>query len=88
MISSPLGTATSPSSEVTNITSLGFWLWVTDREYFVPFADYPVFTQATIAQILNCQLIGPTQFHWPDLDADIEVEALERPEIYSRTFKP
>ncbi len=38
-------------SEVTNISHHGFWLLVDDREYFVPFKDYPGFTEATITQI-------------------------------------
>jgi hypothetical protein len=66
-------------SEVTNIGAAGFWLLVDDREYFVPFTDYPVFQTATIEQIFNVQRLGPRQFHWPALDADIELDALENP---------
>jgi hypothetical protein len=87
MNSSPPGVVTSPNSEVTNISTFGFWLWVADREYFVPFDDYPVFRQATIAQMLNFRQIGPAQFHWPDLDADIELDALEHPQAYPLKFK-
>jgi hypothetical protein len=38
-------------SEVTNISAAGFWLLVDDKEYFVPFDDYPVFRGATVAQM-------------------------------------
>ena len=69
-------------SPVTNIDLHGFWLLVDDTEYFVPFADYPVFAKATIEQIFAVQRLSPTQFYWPDLDADIELEALEHPEHY------
>jgi len=69
-------------SEITSIGSTGFWLLLDDREYFVPFADYPAFRQATVEQILSVQQLSPTQFHWPSLDVDIEVDALERPEQY------
>lgn len=79
------GVATS-HSEVTNITNIGFWLLVDDREYFVPFADYPVFKKATVAQIYTVEKLSPTQFHWPELDADIELEALAHPERYSLVF--
>jgi hypothetical protein len=75
-------------SEVTNISHLGFWLWVEDKEYFVPFDDYPDFLKASIAEIYNLQQLGPGQFHWPDLDMDIELDALENPEMYSMQFKP
>ncbi len=69
-------------SEVTNIEAFGFWLLAEDHEYFVPFSDYPVFKNATIEQILNLQCLAPGQYHWPDLDADIELEALQNPERY------
>ena len=74
-------------SEVTNIGSAGFWLLVDDREYFVPFADYPVFKQATVEQIFGVQRLSPSQFHWPALDADVELDALEHPEHYPLVWR-
>lgn len=74
--------------EVTNISQFGFWLLVEDHEYFVPFQDYPVFAQATVAQIYNLQRLFPSQFHWPDLDVDIELEALQNPEKYPLVSLP
>lgn len=85
MSSSLPGVSTS-YSEVTNISAAGFWLLVDDREYFVSFDDYPVFRRATVAQIYAMQRLGPTQFHWPELDADIELDALEHPEHYPLLF--
>ncbi len=79
------GVATS-YSEVTNISQTGFWLLVDDREYFVPFDDYPQFNGATVAQIFAMQQISPTQFYWPDLDIDIELDALENPEQFLLMF--
>ena len=87
MSSSPLGEVTSVC-EVTNISRQGFWLLMDDQEYFVPFADYPVFRDATVAQIHTLRRAGPGQIHWPALDADIELEALERPESYPLRFEP
>ena len=75
-------------SEVTGVHPTGFWLLVDDAEYFVPFADYPVFLRATVAQIYSVQRAGPAQFHWPELDADIELEALEQPERFPLVFRP
>ncbi len=72
----------------TNISTFGFWLWVDNREQFVPFEDYPVFREATLAQILNFQRVGPDQFHWLGLDADLELDALEYPAAYPLQFKP
>ena len=69
-------------NEVTSIGPTGFWLLVEDKEYFVPFSDYPIFQAATKEQIFNVERLGPGQFHWPALDADIELEALENPDRF------
>ncbi|MBI5653000.1 MAG: DUF2442 domain-containing protein [Chloroflexi bacterium] len=74
-------------NQVTNINSLGLWLLVEDHEYFVPFDDYPVFKTATIDQILNFRRIGPRQYHWPHLDADIELDALDHPERFPLMYR-
>ena len=74
-------------SEVTNIIHLGFWLLVDAQEYFVPFADYPAFRQATVSQIYAVQRLSPTQFYWPELDIDLELEALEHPERFPLIFQ-
>ncbi len=82
-----LGTNISQTSiQVTNIEQDGFWLLTPEGEYFVAFADYPDFTQATVAQIHHFQgtLDG---CHWPDLDIDIEMDALKHPERFPRKFK-
>ncbi|MFO7682060.1 MAG: DUF2442 domain-containing protein [Chloroflexota bacterium] len=84
--------ATSPNNknfqaEVTNISAFGFWLLVGDEEYFVPFTDYPVFKQATITQIYEMVVLSPTQYHWPQLDVDIELTALQHPEKFPLYFR-
>ena len=86
MTLSTSGVSVSPS-EVTSITELGFWLLVDDKEYFVPFADYPEFTQATVRQIYSVKRTGPDAFYWEDLDIDIELGALVEPEKYPLKFK-
>jgi hypothetical protein len=39
--------------EVTNIEPSGFWVLVDDQEYFISFADYPVFKDAQISQLIK-----------------------------------
>ena len=73
--------------EVTNITSMGFWILIDNKEYFIPFDDYPAFRIATIAQIYAVQRLSPTQFYWSELDIDIELDALEHPDQYSLAFR-
>lgn len=71
---------------VTNIEKDGFWLLTSQGEYFVPFADYPDFQNATVAQIHSFKS-SSDGFHWPDLDIDIELDALKYPERYPKAFR-
>ena len=67
--------------------AVGFWLLADDREYFVPFADYPAFREATVAQIVNVEQPGPGQLYWADLDIDIELAGLDEPERFPLQFR-
>ena len=60
---------------------------VEDREYFVPFSDYSAFLDATVSQIHGVRQPGPGQLSWPELDVDIELEALDRPEAFPLKFR-
>lgn len=72
--------------EVTNISQFGFWLLIDDREYFVPFADYPAFRTTSVAQIYAVERITPDQLSWPELDIDIDLRSLEHPEDFPLVF--
>jgi hypothetical protein len=74
-------------AEVVNIDTIGFWVLADGQEYFVPFSDYPAFRAATVAQIFNVQCLSPWQLYWPDIDADVELDALEHPEQYPLGWK-
>ena len=86
MSSLPLGASTSGDG-VTAIGRLGFWVLVADREYFVPFSDYPEFLSAMPAQIFAVRVLAPTHLHWPELDVDIELAALEQPSQFPLQWK-
>lgn len=81
MRSKPLGKSTSPV-EVLNVSKHGFWLCVSNREYFLPFDQFPWFREAKISAILNVRLPQPHHLYWPDLDVDLELESIESPEKY------
>ena len=66
-------------SNVTDISECGFWMLV---------KDYPVFLEATVAEIFSVRQLSPTQLYWESLDCDIEVAALEQPERFPLTFQP
>jgi len=64
----------------------GFWLLTNDGEFFVSFEQYPVFRKATVEQIFNFrESFG--DFHWDELDIDIELDALKHPEQYPLKFE-
>jgi hypothetical protein len=81
MKSAALGPSTSPA-EVTNVSPHGFWLFVGERELFVPFKEFPWFREASVREITNVQLPSPHHLYWPDLDIDLAVESIEHPEKY------
>ena len=81
MTSGTLGRSISPA-EVTNVSMHGFWLFVGEREMFVPFKQFPWFRDASIGAITNVQLPSPHHLYWPDLDIDLAVESIEHPEKY------
>lgn len=81
MPSAALGRNISPA-EVTNVSAHGFWLFVGERELFVPFKLFPWFRDASIRAIANVQLPSPHHLYWPDLDIDLAVESIEHPERF------
>lgn len=73
--------------EVTNISRNGFWLLANDREYFISYSTYPEFLEMTLSQIFNVKSIDLRQFHWVDMDIDIDIESLEKPESFPLVFQ-
>ena len=73
-------------SQITSVEKDGFWLLTNDGEFFIAFEQYPAFRKATVEQIFNFrERFG--DFHWDDLDFDIELDALKRPEQYPLKFE-
>ena len=73
-------------SQITSVEKDGFWLLTDEGELFVSFEQYPAFKKATIKQIFGFrERFG--DFHWDELDIDIELDALKFPERYPLKFK-
>ena|SRR6266571_3210296 len=81
MKSAAPGRSTFPA-EVTNISRHGLWLFVGERELFVPFTEFPWFREASVREITNVQLPSAHHLYWPDLDIDLSVESIEHPERF------
>jgi len=72
---------------ITSINDLGMWLLVFDKEYFIPFADYPGFKESSITEIYKFNFLPPSQLQWKELDINIELYALTKPEFFPLIYK-
>jgi len=43
--------------EVSNISIHGFWLYINEKEYFLPYDQYPWFKDAKLSEIFDVQLL-------------------------------
>jgi hypothetical protein len=86
MSSSQLGENIS-TVEVTNVSAHGIWLFVGEKEYFLPHEKFPWFREAKIADILDVQLLSGFHLHWPKLDVDLEVDSLEHFDHYPLMYR-
>ncbi|NNN07259.1 MAG: DUF2442 domain-containing protein [Elusimicrobia bacterium] len=84
---SPAPGKNTSRAEIQDITLRGVWLLANDREYFLPHDRYPWFKDAKVREIHNVQLLHGMHLHWPDLDVDLELESLDRPEKYPLTYR-
>jgi hypothetical protein len=81
MTSSQLGENIS-AIEVVNISAHGLWLLVGEKEYFLSHEKYPWFKDAKVSDILDVTFLHGFHLHWPKLDVDLELAALENPDLY------
>jgi hypothetical protein len=86
MASSTHGASALPV-EIGNIDRHGLWLFVGEKEYFLPHESFPWFRNATIGQIVNVELLPGDRLHWPELDVDISLDAITNPEPVPLIFK-
>jgi hypothetical protein len=86
-VKSPAPGKNTSSAEVQNITLRGIWLLAKEREYFLSHDRYPWFMDAKVREIHNVQLLHGMHLHWPDLDVDLELAALDQPENYPLTYR-
>jgi hypothetical protein len=82
---SALGKSTS-QVKIQEISKHGIWIYVKGG-YFLLYKDYPWFKEAKISEVYNVQLLHGMHLHWPDLDVDLELEALQYPEKYPLSYR-
>jgi len=81
MRSGALGASTS-AVEVTNVSPHGFWLLLDERERFLPFARFPWFADATIAELTRVERPQAHHLYWPDLDVDLHLDSIDDPDAF------
>jgi len=68
--------------ELSNVSAHGLWLLVDERELHLPFEAFPWFREASIAQLARIERPAEDHLRWPDLDVDLSIASIERPESY------
>ena len=78
---SKIGGKVTSDVEITNIDMKGIWLLMWDKEFFLPFERFPWFRKATVAEIHNVQVVNGDKLSWPDLDKELLIDSIGKPEI-------
>ncbi len=58
------------------------WILVDGTEHYLPFEDFPWFRNATIGQLSEIERPSADHLHWPELDVDLTIDAIENPSHY------
>ena len=74
-------------AEVVHVSPHGIWLLVNEKEYFLPYQDFPWFKDASITQILDVKLLHQGHLFWPSLDVDLRLDTIERIEEYPLIYE-
>jgi predicted RNase H-like HicB family nuclease len=88
MKSSNAGNSTTATVEVVSVSKHGLWLHVEGEEFFLPFEKYPWFGGAPLLSVFRVELLHGFHLRWPNLDVDLEIDALRHPERYPLRFDP
>ena len=86
MKSSTRGTRIS-KAEVQGVLKSGLWMLIQGREYFLPFARHSWLKTASLSALQHVKILHGRHLYWPDLDVDIDVESLKRPERYPLVYR-
>lgn len=75
------GTITS-GGEVTDVSAHGLSLRVDDERLTLTFSDFPWFQRATASQLNDVQRPSSDHLYWPQLDIDLALESIRKPENF------
>ena len=73
----------SNKPQILNLTPFGMWILVGKKEYYLDHDRYPWFQNASMKELYHLEITGlGSGIYWPELDIDVELEALEYPERF------
>lgn len=81
MKSKESGVSTS-GVELSNVSAQGLSLLVDGRKHYLAFDHFPWFRHATIGQLSVIERPSSDHLHWPELDVDLSLQSIERPEDF------
>jgi hypothetical protein len=76
-----IGTITS-NVEISYISQLGVWILINEKEYYMPFIEFPWFRHASPEHIHNVKEVSPNHYYWEDLDVDLNLDIIINPKAY------
>lgn len=68
--------------EVLCVTARGLQLRVDGRGHFLGFSKFPFFRRATVCSLFRVSRPHAGHLRWPELDVDLELDSIERPQRY------
>ena len=66
-------------AEVVSIDQRGFWLRWRSEDLYLPFALFPWFEHATVAQLCRVECMGGASLYWPALDVELALDRIRHP---------
>jgi hypothetical protein len=75
------------TAKVTEISPDGIRLLVAGQEFVLPYSEFPWFKGAEVPAILQVQRPAPGHLYWPDLDIDLELATLQRPDLFPLIYR-
>ncbi len=68
--------------EVVQVSRFGIWIAVDDEEFFLDYANFPWFRDATIATICAVEMPVAGHLYWSTLDIDLDLDSIRNPEAF------
>jgi len=68
--------------EVTNISMHCFRLLLGEKEFFLPFNEFPWFKNARISEISEVSVLNNNHLYWEKLDIDLSLNMIQNPQKY------